>query len=245
MPIEVIDPSEDPSIAQEEQPAHSGPHGDDDHMEDPDSEVEAERPRGLRDPGLPSASEIAEHNLTHLPPRPWCAACVKARGRDKHSRRLCGAYSDNRVPRVRLDYCFLTEKAPHTDNTTRDEAQEETAEAAQSGDRAADETSADDSSNLTVLVMQESPCRSVWPYTVQQKGIGDEWISQQSQSICADRPWTGCTIFQTHKQLNDLSILLSEHGSKAKPKSSRNRKQVKHVESVVLAWTPLPCILVP
>ena len=37
-----------------------------------DAAEEAERPRGLRDPGMPSVAEIAEHDLTHIPARPWC-----------------------------------------------------------------------------------------------------------------------------------------------------------------------------
>ena len=56
-----------------------------------DAEEEAERPRGLRDPGTPSAAEVAEHNLTHIPTRPWCAHCVRGKSKDKRSLRLTGA----------------------------------------------------------------------------------------------------------------------------------------------------------
>ena len=76
-----------------------------------DVEEEAERPRGLRDPGMPSVTEIAEHDLTHIPARPWCKHCINGKGKDKHSLKLVGAYANNLVPQVRLDYCFLTENA--------------------------------------------------------------------------------------------------------------------------------------
>ena len=58
-----------------------------------DAEEEAQQPRGFRDPGMPTPAQVAEHNLTHIPTRPWCTHCVRGKGKDKHSRRLCGAYS--------------------------------------------------------------------------------------------------------------------------------------------------------
>ena len=41
-----------------------------------DAEEEADPPRAVRDPGQPTRVMIEEHNLTHIPFRPWCAACV-------------------------------------------------------------------------------------------------------------------------------------------------------------------------
>ena len=135
-----------------------------------DAEEEAERPRGLRDPGTPSAAEIAEHNLTHIPSRPWCSHCVRGKSKDKKSLRLCGVYANNDVPRCRLDYCYLTENVEHV---TADLGQE-------------DATTADTS--LTVLVMQESACRSVWAYAVEKKGGTEAWVVDQ---ICEDLDTVG------------------------------------------------------
>ena len=55
-----------------------------------DAEEEAERPRGLRDPGKPSKSEIEEHEITHIPFRLWCSACILGRAKDKLHMRLAG-----------------------------------------------------------------------------------------------------------------------------------------------------------
>ena len=63
-----------------------------------DAEEEAERQRPIRDPGKPTKEMIDEHNISHIPFRPWCKACV-------------GGKAENLVPRVRLDYAFLTEMA--------------------------------------------------------------------------------------------------------------------------------------
>ena len=38
--------------------------------------------RAMVDPRLPSEEEVANHELTHLPYRNWCPACVKAERED-------------------------------------------------------------------------------------------------------------------------------------------------------------------
>ena len=91
----------------------------------------------------PSAEERRIHELTHIPYRPWCNACVRGRAKDKMSLRVCGAYAGSTVPRVRLDYCYLTE------NITK--------EVSEDGNKK--EVRATES--VTTLVMQESVCRSV------------------------------------------------------------------------------------
>ena len=48
----------------------------------------------VKDPGGPTAEELALHELTHLPHRSWCPICVKARGKeDPHYRA-----AKNKVP---------------------------------------------------------------------------------------------------------------------------------------------------
>ena len=81
--------------------------GDDE--QEHEAEEESDRPRGIRDPGQPSAAERAEHDLSHIPARPWCRHCIRGKAKDKPSLKIRGAYSENLIPRVRLDYCFLTE----------------------------------------------------------------------------------------------------------------------------------------
>ena len=46
-------------------------------------EVEDSRvPRALNAPVRPPAEEVEKHNMTHTPPRPWCAVCVEAYGKE-------------------------------------------------------------------------------------------------------------------------------------------------------------------
>ena len=74
------------------------------------------------------------------------------------------------VPRIRLDYCFLTKNERGRDETTE-------------GDVVIDNPDKVEGDSQTVLVMQESECRSVWSYAVDSKGLSEEWVIHQ---ICED-----------------------------------------------------------
>ena len=59
---------------------------------------------------LPSIAEQKTHQLTHVPYRPWCEACVAGRKanwahKSEDKKREKGA-----VPEVHVDYCFLRNK---------------------------------------------------------------------------------------------------------------------------------------
>ena len=141
---------------------------DEDIEEGAEEEAEVQRP--LRDPGMPTRREVLEHNLTHMPPRPWCPHCVKGKGKDTPSLTLKGTFAESLVPRVRLDYCFLTENELGRDETTE-------------GDGVVDNPDRIEEESQTVLVMQESETRSIWSYAVERKGASEEWVIHQ---ICED-----------------------------------------------------------
>ena len=69
------------------------------------SEEESESARPVKGPGAPSVRQVEEHELTHLPHRSWCAACVAGRSRDRPHKRLDGR--DSSIPCVVFDYGFL------------------------------------------------------------------------------------------------------------------------------------------
>ena len=70
-------------------------HPVDESQDDEDAEEEAEAQRPLRDPGMPTKAEIAEHGITHMPPRPWCPHCVRGKGRDSPSLTVAGRFAEN------------------------------------------------------------------------------------------------------------------------------------------------------
>ena len=70
-----------------------------------DDEMEARRPRVLRDPGAPTEEQIEEHNTNHLPFRSWCPACVAGKAKDKFHSKIKD--EEHGIPTVVFDYCFL------------------------------------------------------------------------------------------------------------------------------------------
>ena len=68
-------------------PVESGEVADHDAVDD-EAEEEHVAPGALRDPGQPSPAERAEHDLTHIPYRPWCKHCVRGRAKGRQSRKL-------------------------------------------------------------------------------------------------------------------------------------------------------------
>jgi hypothetical protein len=58
------------------------------------------------DPAMPSAADVAEHRVTHMPYRSWCKHCVAGRGVGEQRGRHAGRKHD--IPRVGIDYWFIT-----------------------------------------------------------------------------------------------------------------------------------------
>ena len=83
---------------------------------DEEAEEEHRSERTVRRPRMPSKEERAAHRVSHIPSRPWCRACVRGKGKKRPSLKLSEAYAGCIVPRVRMDYGFLTERVIDEDN---------------------------------------------------------------------------------------------------------------------------------
>ena len=46
----------------------------------------------------------------HLPYREWCRHCVRGRGRNRPHRKQTGEEEENKVPRVTIDYFFMSKE---------------------------------------------------------------------------------------------------------------------------------------
>ena len=75
------------------------------YRDDEQVECGTRKPVGIPDPRLPSAEEVREHALTHLPYRAWCPHCVRWKGKSLEHRRLRG--EERGMREVHVDYCFL------------------------------------------------------------------------------------------------------------------------------------------
>ena len=54
---------------------------------DDSDEEEEKKVRMMRDPGAPTQAQIDAHNMTHLPFRAWCPACVAGTAKDRPHRK--------------------------------------------------------------------------------------------------------------------------------------------------------------
>ena len=77
-------------------------------------EEEAREPCVLRDPGAPTAElKVERQNVTHMPFRSWCPACVEGKARDKHLRKVEGQVGEE-MPEIVFDCCFLVSEGEDT-----------------------------------------------------------------------------------------------------------------------------------
>ena len=156
MPADVVGESCSPVDVQAE--ADGGVADGDRAGEEDSGEVAAART--VRQPRAPTARERAEHELTHCPYRSWCEHCVRGQGCEYGHSTVVGLNAGEEVPRVIIDYCFLTEDARRHADEHRESVEAET--------------------SLTALVMKETLCGSVWAYALRSKSVAeDPWIADQ------------------------------------------------------------------
>ena len=124
---------------------------DEDDAQDEPEESGQVRPTTLSNPYTPSRQEIMEHELTHLPYRNWCAACVRGKG-VSHGHRKSEADDDRKVPLIGLDYAFIKKSGEGED-----------AKAVMS--------------EVTTLVIKGSRSKAVFPIPIPQKGMDPEEYS--------------------------------------------------------------------
>ena len=67
-------------------------------------EEEAVRPKAKAPPRQPSAEEVENHMVTHLPFRDWCPHCVRGKSGSKPHRNTQGVHE---FPTVAIDYMFM------------------------------------------------------------------------------------------------------------------------------------------
>ena len=84
-------------------------------IETPEEELEDEQTRlgaALAQPVLPSAAEIAAHEVSHIPYRAWCTSCVRGRAKSQ-PHRTTHTHKDDKYPVVSIDYAFFS--SPQTE----------------------------------------------------------------------------------------------------------------------------------
>ena len=73
-----------------------------------EEDTEGRRPRRRRTPLEPTRQEVEEHELTHIPFRSWCPACVAGKAKHwPHKRHDEQLDEEEAVPSLHLDYWFM------------------------------------------------------------------------------------------------------------------------------------------
>ena len=83
---------------------------------DPHGAGEAPAVRGCPDPGQPTKDERMQHDLTHLPFRPWCRHCVEGRAPDE-PHRAQPPQVESEVPKISVDYGFVAHEGESEQRT--------------------------------------------------------------------------------------------------------------------------------
>ena len=79
-----------------------------DGFTDEDMTQEAEELKSDRAPVLPSKEEVEAHNVSHLPCRSWCSACVRSGGLSlRHHKVDAKTKEAEQMPTVSVDYGFF------------------------------------------------------------------------------------------------------------------------------------------
>ena len=134
------------------------------------AEDDCDRLKVAPDPGMPTQSEIDEHNATHYPFRSWCEYCVKARGEGEQHRGTDKS-ATSQVPVIAFDYLFITNGRV----LRRHEMSEEDKERVK----------------MTILVVKDTKSRALFAHAVRRKGADDEGYAVSR--LVEDVKWLGYT----------------------------------------------------
>ena len=111
-------------------------------------EAEVEPLRTMQTPETPTQDEIDQHQIDHVPFRPWCRYCLEGFGREDghfHSE------VKRDVPVVSLDYCFLSRRGVFLRTEWQPQENE---------------------SFIKILVVRDSKSRALFAHAMPQKGGG-------------------------------------------------------------------------
>ena len=105
-------------------------------------EAEELKHGSLPAPVLPSKAEVEAHNVSHLPFRSWCSACVRGRGLSMGHRKVdAETKQDEQIPTISVDYGFFGQPEDKAHCT------------------------------LPVLIVRDRKSKGIWSHPVPAKGV--------------------------------------------------------------------------
>ena len=162
-------------IAPAEEAVDSPPiNGDEDEVADDQEEEEVEPLRKATSPTMPSAAEVEEHRLTHVPYRCWCPECCMGRGLGEQRGAHAGRPHD--VPIIGIDFWYITTGGIKRRDELTD-SDEELKNARESGKM------------VKCLIVRCHATKSVFAHVIPSKGsLEDTYVVDL---VCSDVAWLG------------------------------------------------------
>ncbi|MDP7400196.1 MAG: hypothetical protein QF541_25255, partial [Lentisphaeria bacterium] len=154
---------------------------EDDHPTEVQIEEELEEVEPIKksiDPGRPTAAQIEDHRVDHLPYRCWCKWCVLGRGRGIPHRRK----SDPKIAIIGLDYFFII----GSEVKSRDELKE--FEDSPEGKQRLDEARGR-GGVVKCIVIRCAKTKAIMAHVIPCKGVDEE--GYVANMVVSDIRWLG------------------------------------------------------
>ena len=151
-------------------------------IEDEGPEAEVQDNRKPHDPFMPSAAEVEEHRLTHMPYRSWCRECVEGKAIGEH--RQPRSAHESRIPVIGMDYFFMT-----TDGLEMRDSLQDYPQTDEGNERLL--TARKNGEIVKCLIIRDSHSKCLFAHVVPVKGIDEDQLVVQM--AVADIRWLGHT----------------------------------------------------
>jgi len=168
-------------------------------QDEPELEEEAAKIPIAPAPVKPSAREVEDHRIAHYPYRNWCIECLKGRGKGEQRGRHAGRH--HAVPRLGIDYWFIT-----SENLKRRKELAEEYPMNAEGDRKLEEDRGK-GKIIKCIVIRCHESKAVLAHCVPQKGADEDGFVVDL--VCQAVAWFGYTrlILKTDNEKALLSLV--------------------------------------
>ena len=151
-------------------------------IEGDDLEEEVQPTKTAPSPQLPSAEEVEEHRISHLPFRNWCRECIEGKALGEH--RGANAGIESTVPVVGVDFFYLTADGMFHRSELIDYPRSEEGEAALKSARS--------QSNIVLcMIMRCSSTKVIRAHVVPSKSVDEDGYIVKL--LTKDLRWLGHT----------------------------------------------------
>ena len=150
-----------------------------------EDEIDTESPTHAHDPLQPTARQVAEHRVSHMPFRTWCKHCILGRGRGTPHRRGPGSA----LPVIGVDYFFMTVKGVKSRKELVEELDADDPITADDADDDKIETARRRGEIVKCVIVRCTLSKALFAHVVPHKGVDEQNLI--ADMILSDVEWLG------------------------------------------------------